>query len=468
MSLLPLHFPAESAAGRLLAGLQAFLLDPQLQDARTRGFLVACSGGADSCALLWSAAHAAAVSGFRLEAATVDHGIRPASARDADFVAALCARLKITCHRVRLEMPSNAGENALRDARYAFFDACLRERNLGGLLLGHTAEDQAETVLLHLIRGTGLRGLGAMRPIDGTRLRPFLGCSKEDLRAFLRELGETWREDESNRKEIYLRNRVRHGLLAWMQKENPRIVESLCRTADLARLEHDAVVELAERRLAARLQFADLAQALPLAEWLQDPPGVRMLVLRRWWRYLAPGKTELPAELAAAACRDIETGSASVRDWPGRVKVSADHGWIVLCRHPAEIKNLCIRFPKPPKDPNGQEKTAGFRLIPDEEGEIALPSDAFPLTLRAPAPGDRFRRDGHPATRCKKLLERVPRGLRPYALALADEEGFVRWQMFVSEPPDASDKIPRFRLEFRGTRVPVRLPPSVPLDPRTR
>ncbi len=446
----------DSLPGRLLLDVEAFLLDPGLEGLRERGFLVACSGGSDSCALLRACAHVASASGFRLEAATVDHGIRPASAADADFVESLCARLEIPCHRIRLEMPLDAGENALRDARYAFFDECIRSRALGGLLLGHTAEDQAETVLLHLIRGTGLRGLGAMRAVEGNRLRPFLERRKEELQAFLRALGETWREDESNFQEAYLRNRVRRRLIPWMQEENPRIVEGLCRLARAARLEHDAVVELAQRRLEGRLQvFTGRVEALPLKDWLVDPPGIRRITLRRWWRHLAPEGTELPAVRVEEACRALEAGGTGTWDFPGPVRLTADRGFLVMASPPAGLGQFSVTFSGPHDSAEKAAGTAGaFRLVPDASGEIAVLADSFPLTLRSPAPGDRLWRKGAPPMRCKKLLERLPRGLRPHALVLADSRGFVRWQLFVPAVPGPEPFL-RFSLEWNGQRVPV-------------
>lgn len=462
MSSLPIHFVSGSSTAQLLAEMQAFLQLPQLQEHRHCGFLVACSGGSDSCALLWAAAHAAVVEGIRLEVVTVDHGIRPASSHDADFVEALCARLGLICHRGRLEMPVNAGENELREARYAVFDNCMRKRNLGALLLGHTAEDQAETVLLHLLRGTGLRGLGAMRGIDGVRLRPFLERNKEELRAFLRDLGETWCEDESNEHDRYLRNRVRRGLLLWMQQENPRIVESLCRTARLARCEHDAVVEFAQRRLSSsRVQvFAGRVEALRLADWLQDPEGVRLVVLRRWWRYLAPAGAELPASQVEAVYRDLVNNGVCMRDLPGPVRLTADHGWIVLSV-PGSVPNIHVTFKVLPHGIEHTQNNESVDLVPDAQGDIVLPMVAFPLTLRPPAPGDRYRQAPETLVRCKKRLERLPRGLRPHAWVFADSYGVVWWQMFVSEPRELPDGTSRFHLKFAGQRVPVRLPDTL-------
>ncbi len=402
-------FAAGSVNARLLASVASALAAPELAGLVSRGWLAACSGGADSTALLLASAAACAASGARLEVACVDHGLRSGAAGDVAHVAALCDTLGLTLHVGRLEWEPDArpGENELRDARYAFFARTLRERGLGGVLLGHTLEDQAETLLLHLIRGTGPRGLSGMRPVDGDRVRPLLDWRRAALRDFLRACGVAWREDETNEGDAYLRNRVRHGLLEAMTRENPRATEALARTAGLVRLEHDALVELAEEALAGRtIRLPGLLESWPLSEWWRHPPGLRTILLRRWWRLLCPSRGELPAAAVLEVAGILASAGAGIWDWPGPVRLVADRGLLVLVR---------------PDQPLPE----GLRL------ELALDSGgAADGRLRFVRPGDRLAREDGTTVRCKKLLEDVPRGLRPYALALADAQDRVHWLQY--------------------------------------
>jgi len=393
----------------LLASVASTLAAPELAGLASRGWLAACSGGADSTALLVAAAAACAGSGARLEVACVDHGLRPRAAGDVAHVADLCGRLGLTLHAVRLGWETGVcpGENDLRDARYAAFARILRERGLGGVLLGHTLEDQAETLLLHLIRGTGPRGLSGMRPVDGDRVRPLLEWHRAALRDFLRASEVTWREDETNAGDGYLRNRVRHGLLAAMARENPRVTEALARTAGLVRLEHDALVELAEEALAGRtVRLPGILESWPLAEWRRHPPGLRAILLRRWWRLLSPERGELAAGAVLGVVGTLTSAGEGTWDWPGPVRLVADRGLLVMCRP---------ELPPP----------AGLSFDPAQE--TGAPAGGG---LRFVRPGDRLARQDGSTVRCKKLLEDVPRGLRPFAVVLEDGQGRVVWLQY--------------------------------------
>ncbi|MCH8169255.1 MAG: tRNA lysidine(34) synthetase TilS, partial [Proteobacteria bacterium] len=166
---------------------------------------VAISGGGDSTALLIIAARWAGKRGRAIAAATVDHGLRRESAAEAAGVAALCARLGIA-HRI---LPAGdlaaAGGNlsaAAREARFALLGDWARARDLSAVLLGHTMDDQAETVLMRLARGSGAEGLAAMQPVLRRDrmlwLRPLLGVRRAALRAVLRDAGIDWVEDPTN------------------------------------------------------------------------------------------------------------------------------------------------------------------------------------------------------------------------------------------------------------------------------
>ena len=199
----------------------------------------AVSGGADSVALLAALKALADEEGLSLSAAHVDHGLRESAGRDAAFVEKLCAQWRIPCRVIRVTVAGKS-ENAARQARYeALRGACL-EMGTCVLALAHHKRDQAETVLLHLLRGSGSGGLSAMQEkswrswpeSEGWLLwRPLLNLSPELIRAALREKGIPWVEDETNEGDAYQRNYIRHQVLPVMSARFPKAEDAICRAA---------------------------------------------------------------------------------------------------------------------------------------------------------------------------------------------------------------------------------------------
>lgn len=191
---------------RLLAGFSSY-----------SHILIAVSGGPDSTALLWLAARwrAARAGGPRLSAATVDHGLRPEAAAEAEAVARLCAGLGLPHRTLAWEGPKPAHgiQAAAREARYGLLLAAAREAGAGALALAHTADDQAETVLFRLARGSGLSGLAAMREVSErggvALLRPLLEVPKARLVATLEAAGVPFVRDPANSDPRYARARLR-------------------------------------------------------------------------------------------------------------------------------------------------------------------------------------------------------------------------------------------------------------------
>ena len=216
----------------------------------------AVSGGTDSVALLL-ALHAAnsvprEALGVGLSAVHVHHGLRGEEA-DADlaFVRDLCARLDVPLHvhqasvPERVEQTGETVEEAARTIRYSFFESLIASGQADSVLTAHTLDDQAETVLMKLLRGAWTEGLSAIHPVvvvpsaaggrSGKILRPMLGVRRGQIEAFLRESGQVWREDASNAETIYTRNRVRHHLVPMLREFNPGLDQTLANLAELAR-----------------------------------------------------------------------------------------------------------------------------------------------------------------------------------------------------------------------------------------
>ena len=178
--------------------------------------VAAVSGGADSVAMLLGLYLLKDSLNIRLEAAHFNHGLRGReSDRDAEFVRQLCDRYGIALHSGGGTVtPGKKGlEAAARDARYAYFSTLN-----GKIATAHTADDNAETVLMHLVRGTGLRGLGGISPVRGNLIRPMLGVTRQDVLAFLEEYHQDYVEDSSNKTDRFLRNRLRHHVMPLLKE----------------------------------------------------------------------------------------------------------------------------------------------------------------------------------------------------------------------------------------------------------
>jgi tRNA(Ile)-lysidine synthase len=227
------------AALRLVADRAAKALAAAGGPASGEGLAAAVSGGADSLALLHALRTLAGPRGWRLAVVTVDHGLRPGSAADAAFVADHAKALGLEA-RVEALAPADlarhraAGqEGAARAARYEALWRAAGELGCGWLATGHTLDDQAETVLLQLLRGAGPDGLAGMTVRGGGLLRPLLGVRRAETRACCAAVGVRWREDPTNQEPGPLRNRVRQRLLPLLEELRPGAAAALARTAAL-------------------------------------------------------------------------------------------------------------------------------------------------------------------------------------------------------------------------------------------
>jgi tRNA(Ile)-lysidine synthase len=245
------------AALRLVADRAARALAAAGVPAAGDGLAAAVSGGADSLALLHGLRTLAGPRGWRLAVVTVDHGLRSGSAADAAFVAdhakalGLDARVE-TLAAADLARHRRAGpEGAARAARYEALWRAAGELHCDWLATGHTLDDQAETVLLQLLRGAGPDGLAGMPVRSGRLLRPLLGVRRADTRRCCAAIGVDWREDPTNAEPGPLRNRVRQRLLPLLEELRPGATAALARTAALAADERDWLDPLVAAALTA-------------------------------------------------------------------------------------------------------------------------------------------------------------------------------------------------------------------------
>ena len=217
---------------------------------------VAVSGGLDSVGLLRLLLELRKQLGIVLSVVHFNHKLRGLEAdADEQFVQALARKYKVDFHCDRGDVGAHATERhlsveaAARKVRYEYFDCLLRREGLNRIATAHTLDDQAETVLMRLVRGAGSRGLAGIYPqlavhgsqLSGTSIvRPLLGIRRKELEVYLREVGQEWREDSTNRDLRHARNRVRHGILPRLERNlNPAVREALAETAEIARAEEE-------------------------------------------------------------------------------------------------------------------------------------------------------------------------------------------------------------------------------------
>ena len=209
--------------------------------------IAAVSGGADSVCCLRVLYALREEIPVRLSVVHVEHGLRgEASLEDAAFVSGLCSRLGLACRteHVNVRREAAAGysvEEAARLLRYRCLEKVRRELGADRIASAHHAQDQAETVLFHLARGSGIRGGGGMRRIQGYVIRPLLDVSPGQIRDYLHRIGQDWREDATNASDEYARNRIRHQVLPGLVSVNDRAVEHICENAALLQRAEDFI-----------------------------------------------------------------------------------------------------------------------------------------------------------------------------------------------------------------------------------
>jgi tRNA(Ile)-lysidine synthase len=285
--------------------------------------VLAVSGGPDSMALLHGAAGTvrADAAQWRLHVAHLDHGLRAESMDDATFVADAARNLGLPCVVDRVDVAAQARrqgrsiEEAGREARYAFLERVAPSG--AAIMTAHTADDDAETVLINLLRGTGLAGVAGIPARNGRIARPLLGARRDELRAMLADARVTYRADPSNADPAFLRNRVRAEVLPLLERLRPGAVERIGRFSRLAAADDAVLDELAATELARR-RTDDGG-----IDWHVPPPAaVGRRVLRLAIGHPAPAAERIEALLRATSGRGgvtVELGRGRVASVRGRV-----------------------------------------------------------------------------------------------------------------------------------------------------
>ena len=387
--------------------------------------LCAVSGGVDSMMLLHFLWRRSREGSIRLTAATFDHRLRPESAGDVDFVLEWCREHEIPCHTGSGDVAGFAQkqgmtlEEAGRALRYRFLEDCRSSVGADYIATAHNADDNAETLLLHLLRGSGLKGLGGIPPRRGHIIRPLLELSRAEIADYCNAYDLPHREDESNLDTAYTRNYLRHQVLPLLREKNPSLTAALTRTAESLRLD-EAFFARETARLAGELLRQEGDKISVSAHRLAAlEPALALRLVQEMAERIAPGAV-LPWQqrraLLALAAEDNSSGKifltnrlqgrriydmlilsppspegqsfSPVQLGPGENCEIAELELTVSCR-----EALC------PTD-TGRDCSV-FYLRPPEEGQ---------LLVRPRQAGDCIRLTGRPAKTLKKLFQeaRIP------------------------------------------------------------
>ena len=436
--------------------------------------VVAVSGGSDSLALLHSLLSLRESAGLRLHVAHLNHNFRDDAEEDARFVSAVARQLGLpaTVEKAdpvayQKEMRISSFEEAAREVRYSFLAKVASANAAASVALGHTTDDLAETVLMHIIRGSGIHGLRGMSELStwqsrisgqqAVLFRPLLEATKKDTTAYCRKRGITFREDPGNRLMRFTRNRVRHQLLPTLGSYNPRIREALVRLAHSASLEVDYLEKEVATvwTTAARREGDSIVLDARLLALLH--PLMQRMVLRRAYGQLA-GDTRRLEEVHLKTMADFinrpgGTPPGKVLDLPRGLRFYTSYDQLIL-----GLSTLEAQCPFPPLEgeheiplPTSVDErsteisgwqvlcTLGVttRLVASSEATLGDPFTAcFDLEaigdrfrVRTRLPGDRFQPLGMQAE--KKLQdffvdEKVPRAWRDRIPLVVSERG-IAW-----------------------------------------
>ena len=393
----------------MLNKLQLFITEQELVQPGEE-VVCAVSGGADSVALLFALYLLKEKLQIRLSAAHFNHHLRGAeSDQDQAFVEDFCSRYDIPLYKggAAVETGPKGLEAAARDARYGYLKTLP-----GRIATAHTADDNAETVLMHLIRGTGLKGLGGIAPKSGKLIRPMLTVTRQEVMAFLQEWNLPHVEDQSNHTDQFLRNRLRHHVMPLLNRENPRLAENVSAMAMQLRQE--------EHYLSRQVELTDRVSVLR-----EMDPALRNRALESFLRQQGV-KEPQREQIQLLKCLVFSNNPSARGAFPERVTIGREY-------------DRLIRLPQE-EAPETTELALGSQKLPQwkleihvsraqslEQGKTVFTvQPEGKIVVRSRLPGDRIRLPGGSKT-LKKLFidEKIPAWERPFLPVLADEKGVL-------------------------------------------
>ncbi len=390
----------------------------------------AVSGGADSMALLWGLYLLKDKLKISLSAAHFNHGLRgEESDRDENFVRQFCEAYQIpfVCGRGQVTAGKKGLEAAAREARYGFFAGLP-----GKIATAHTADDNAETVLMHLVRGTGLKGLGGIAPVNGKYIRPMLGITRQEVISFLAEYSIPYVTDSSNETDDFLRNRLRHHVMPLLKQENPRLAENLSAMAMQLRQDAEALETPAETDVEKLQKMAPAYRSRSLAALLEHF-GVR----------------EPEREHIALAEKLVFSHKPSGRvNLPGGVTVCRNYGKLEKLEEAQAFAPVELTCP-------GQVTVGEFQITCTPGDRVVNTPDCFTVTARGTVwvrprqAGDTMKAYGGTKSLKKLFIDKkIPAAQRPLVPVIADEQGILG---VYAIGPDQTRLGPGIQIQFEST-----------------
>lgn len=398
--------------------------------------LCALSGGEDSTCLLDCLWQLGQERGFTVAAGHLNHLMRPTAQRDEDFVKALCQERNIPLYLRRTDVTALAErenisvEEAGRQARYDFLRDTADDIGAAFIATAHHREDQAETVLLQLLRGTGTQGLTGIPPVRGRIIRPLLDTDKASITAYLEQRGIGHVFDETNDCRTYARNRLRLDIMPQLLDINPALAAHICRTADILRGENELLDDLARQRLPQD------GTAVETSAFASAPEPLRRRMARLLVERLPIGKKNFTARHYDALVRLAETGGS----------LSLPYGASAVCA--GGVLTLFLKAPPPEETPLtvGDNRFGTWRVTVSETplaGAMAV--RRLPLTVRTWQRDDRMRL---PESRGQRSLKRlmadgnIPLSQREtWPVICAGGQPIALWQVGIDESvlPESAD-----------------------------
>ncbi|MGE5405233.1 MAG: tRNA lysidine(34) synthetase TilS [Candidatus Saccharibacteria bacterium] len=403
------------------------------------------SGGPDSVALLHILLALAAREGFSVHAAHVNHLLRDDALQDEEFVRDLCAEWKVPLAVERIDVAKLAREQkqsieeAGRNARYKFFEEVRQHQGAISIAVAHHRQDQAETILMRLIQGTGLGGLQGILPRRGNIIRPILTFDRENIINYLSENGLPYRIDYSNYDKTYLRNRIRLELIPQLQEDyNPDIVDSLCRLAQYAQDDNrywDSQIDLVWDTVVQKTDTGFNLFAEPFSELsksLQDRLMQRFLIT-------AGGRRVSHHDIARVMDLAVQPGSSKKVQISGGVWVGVNYGVLQIPAAADDTANFFYELAVPGETYIPEiDLWIQARLLQEMDNERRPNVARFdwgeiekPLYVRSRIPGDRFQPPGLDGTKKVKdyfIENKIPVTVRNQTALLASDRE-IYWLM---------------------------------------
>ncbi len=459
---------------RGLGGLKQLLQFADKHNMLPSGAYVLCavSGGADSMCLLSLLNEYSRSGAIRIAAAHFDHGLRgEESDRDAEFVRLFCAENDIAFFfgaanvRSYAENRGLSVEMAARELRYDFLRKTAQKIEADRIATAHTADDNAETLIMNLLRGTGLKGLCGIPPVRGNIIRPILSMTRAEVLEYLSLKGIPHIEDSSNDEDIYLRNRLRHSVIPMLKELNPRFIEAASETAELVAEDEAYLSRLANKvlwstgREACGIRLAaDELRKLP-------KPVIARVIIGIAEELKVPHSRQMIDGIAKLA---FSESPSAQRSFSGGLSVIREYGDIIFTRLPLEAKtfrpvrlepDITVKIPELGLDISYSPEVSKEK-INNSFNTFLFKSDSIygKITVRPRKTGDKITFSGKNGTKTLKKLfidEKLPLRLRESIPVFTDEKGVIAVLGYGTDircVPSPGDKISMVSIEKTEVR----------------